>query len=57
MNEDMFESLDDARRKLALWRYDDNNPLGTLLRNALPGSGQAALISGKPDTHRSVPDA
>ena len=34
LNEDMFESLDDARRKLALWRYDDNNPHGTLLRNA-----------------------
>ena len=53
----MLDSIDAARRKLALWRYDDNNPLGTLLRNALPGSGQAALISGKPDTHRSVPDA
>jgi putative transposase len=25
LNEEMFESLDDARRKLALWRYDYNN--------------------------------
>ena len=25
MNEEMFDSLDDARRKLALWRYDYNN--------------------------------
>ena len=25
LNEKMFDSLDDARRKLALWRYDYNN--------------------------------
>ena len=25
LNEEMFDSLDDARRKLALWRYDDYN--------------------------------
>jgi putative transposase len=25
LNEEMFESLADARRKLALWRYDYNN--------------------------------
>jgi putative transposase len=24
LNEELFDSLDDARRKLALWRYDDN---------------------------------
>jgi len=24
LNEEMFESLEDARRKLALWRYDYN---------------------------------
>lgn len=24
LNEEMFDSLDDARRKLAFWRYDDN---------------------------------
>ena len=24
LNEEIFDSLDDARRKLALWRYDDN---------------------------------
>ena len=35
LNEEMFDSLEDARRKLALWRYDDNTPLGTLLRNTL----------------------
>ena len=25
LNEELFDSLDDARRKLALWRYDYNN--------------------------------
>lgn len=25
MNEEIFDSLADARRKLALWRYDYNN--------------------------------
>lgn len=25
LNEEMFDSLEDARRKLALWRYDYNN--------------------------------
>lgn len=25
LNEEMFDRLDDARRKLALWRYDYNN--------------------------------
>ena len=25
LNEEMFDNLDDARRKLALWRYDYNN--------------------------------
>ena len=26
LNEEIFDTLDDARRKLALWRYDYNNP-------------------------------
>jgi len=25
LNEEIFDTLDDARRKLALWRYDYNN--------------------------------
>jgi putative transposase len=25
LNEEIFDMLGDARRKLALWRYDDNN--------------------------------
>ncbi len=57
LNEKMFDSLEDARRKLALWHYDYNNPLGTLLRNALPGIGKAALIARKSNARRSAPDA
>ena len=52
LNEEMFDILEDARRKLALWRYDYNTPLGTLLRNTLPGSGQTALIARKSGTRR-----
>lgn len=29
LNEEIFDSLDDARRKLALWRYDYNTPSHT----------------------------
>jgi len=25
LNEELFDTIDDARRKLALWRYDYNN--------------------------------
>lgn len=57
LNEEIFDTLDDARRKLALWRYDYNNTLVTFLRNALPGSGQAALIAREQNTGRSAPDA
>jgi hypothetical protein len=37
----------------ANWPFGDTittTPLGTLLRNALPGKGQTALISGQPNT-------
>ncbi|AUQ73304.1 hypothetical protein PhaeoP71_00412 [Phaeobacter piscinae] len=57
LNEELFDTLDDARRKLALWRYDYNNPLGTLLRYALPGSGQAALFAGEQNAEASAAGA
>ena len=57
LNEELFDSLDDARRKLALWRYDYNNPSRALLRNTLPGNGQTAFISGQQNTRRSAPSA
>ena len=46
LNEEMFDNLDDARRKLALWRYDYNN--------VRPHS---SLITQQQDTRRSAPDA
>jgi len=52
LNEEMFDSLDEACRRLALWRYDYNNPLGLLLRNTLPGSGQTTLLAWKPPPHK-----
>jgi len=44
LNEEIFDSLDDARRKLALWRYDYNtvrphSPLG----NQTPKQARQAL--------------
>ena len=50
LNEELFDRLDDARRKLALWRYDYNNPSRAILRNTLPGSDQAAFSAQKPNT-------
>ena len=37
LNEEMFDSLNDARRKLALWRYDDQKC-------------QTARVAGKQNT-------
>ena len=57
LNEEMFDSLEDARRKLPLWRYDYNTPFVTFPRNALPGGGQAALIARQSNALRSAPGA
>ena len=57
LNEEIFDSLADARRKLALWRCDEDNPSPALLSNPLPGSGQAAFPAGQPDPGRSAPSA
>ena len=44
MNEEMFESLDDARRKLALWRYDyDNVRPHSSLGNQTPAEARWTL--------------
>lgn len=44
LNEEMFESLDDARQKLALWRYDYNRVrLHSSLRNQTPAEACRAL--------------
>ena len=44
LNEEMFESLDDARRKLALWRYDYNNVRPhSSLKNQTPAEARRTL--------------
>lgn len=44
LNEELFDSLDDARRKLALWRYDYNHVRPHLsLRNQTPAEARRTL--------------
>ena len=44
LNEEMFDSLNDARRKLALWRYDYNNVRPhTSLGNKTPTEARRTL--------------
>ena len=44
LNEEMFDSLDDARRKLALWRYDYNQVRPhSSLGNQTPAEARRAL--------------
>ncbi len=44
LNEELFDSLDDARRKLALWRYDYNNVRPhSSLGNQTPAEARRAL--------------
>ena len=44
LKEEMFDNLDDARRKLALWRYDYNNV-------------RPHAVARKSNARRSAPDA
>jgi hypothetical protein len=39
LNEEIFDTLDDARRKLALWRYDYNNPSRDIAAQCPAGQG------------------
>lgn len=44
LNEEWFDSLDDARRKLALWRYDYNQVRPhSSLSNKTPAEARRAL--------------
>jgi len=44
LNEELFDTLDDARRKLALWRYDYNNVRPhSSLGNQTPAEARRAL--------------
>lgn len=45
LNEEIFDTLDDARRKIALWRYDYNavrphSSLGNVMKEGSTGAGQ-----------------
>jgi putative transposase len=54
LNEEMFDSLDDARRKLALWRYDYNNVRPhSSLANQAPAEARRTLEQ----VEGSTPDA
>lgn len=45
LNEELFDTLDDARRKLALWRYDYNNVRPhSSLANQTPAQARRALV-------------
>lgn len=51
LNEEIFDSLADARRKLALWRYDYNNlrPHASL-GNKTPANARRALVQSEDTT-------
>lgn len=54
LNEEIFDSLADARRKLALWRYDYNNVRPhSSLGNQTPAEARRALEQSE----GSAPDA
>jgi len=54
LNEELFDSLDDARKKLALWRYDYNQVRPhSSLGNQTPAEARRALEQ----TAGSAPDA
>ncbi|MCV3274425.1 integrase core domain-containing protein, partial [Roseobacter sinensis] len=59
LNEEMFESLDDARRKLALWRHDYNNVRPhSSLKNQTPAEARRTLeqIEGSAPGALAQPD-
>lgn len=54
LNEEIFDSLDDARCKLALWRYDYNTVRPhSSLGNKTPAEARRALASPEPEIYQS----
>ena len=55
LNEELFDSLDDARRKLALWRYDYNHirPHSSL-GNKTPAEARRALEKSEGSVHDTL---
>ncbi|WP_372993996.1 IS3 family transposase, partial [Sulfitobacter sp.] len=55
LNEEWFDSLDDARRKLALWRYDYNNVRPhSSLENQKPAEARRALEQLEGSAHDAL---
>lgn len=55
MNEEIFDTLDDARRKLALWRYDYNNVRPhSSLGNQTPAKARRALEQFEGSAHDAL---
>ena len=55
LNEEIFETLDDARRKLALWRYDYNNVRPhSSLRKQTPAEARRALEQFEGTAHDAL---
>jgi putative transposase len=55
LNEELFDTLDDARRKLALWRYDYNNVRPhSSLANQTPTQARRALEQSEGSAHDAL---
>jgi transposase InsO family protein len=55
LNEEIFDTLDDARRKLALWRYDYNNVRPhSSLGNQTPAEARRALEQFEGSVHDAL---
>lgn len=55
LNEEWFDSLDDARRKLALWQYEHNNVRPhPSLENSTPAEARRALEQFKSSAYDAL---
>lgn|GEM_PF-1417455 len=55
LNEEIFDTLDDARRKLALWRYDYNHVRPhSSLGNKTPAEARRALAQLEGSAHDAL---
>ena len=55
LNEELFDTLNDARRKLALWRYDYNNVRPhSSLGNKTPAEARRALKPFEGSAHDAL---
>jgi putative transposase len=55
LNEELFDSLDDARRKLALWRYDHNHVRPhSSLENKTPAEARRAVELFEGSAHAAL---